>query len=436
MVRIAQPGDTAAGRLASVTLGNTAGANVLEIKDGFGPEPAMVGLTSNGVQLNFVEPMYAPATASALGMSLQVNGTGTAYTPATITGSETSVINVQFNGLAMNAADWALVTYSGSSSANALRDASGKLLTADDSGSPSSYTFALGSSGNNTIDLSGYAVTGWGLDIEAGAGDDLVTGTASHDYIVGGTGADTLRGGAGEDSFQFEQGDSPVLTLNTSVATDAYMLTGATYTFAGGKVEVIENLAVGDQVWLNPPFEGVTGSPWLSMMGGTSTPGNNGLVTNQGYFGVRGTLGANGVFTVGTYNNSPDTLVVYDGDGSSGVSQTGFVLKGVPMGDLEGLMYGSQPIRLRAPTAVNGTEGNDTLNGTYAADVINGLGGDDYLNGNEGNDTLDGGSGNDIAGYWSTWQSTPLNFTSTWRTSGGLQADGLGGTDTLINMLR
>jgi Ca2+-binding RTX toxin-like protein len=435
VVRIAQPGDTAAARLASVTLGNAPGANVLEIQDGFSPEPAMVGLTANGVQLNFVEPMFAPATASALGMSLKVNGTGTAYTPATVTGAGTSVITVQANGLAMNATDWALVTYSGSSSANALRDTSGKLLAAtDDNGNPSSFTFALGSSGNNTIDLSGYAVTGWGLDIEAGAGDDLVTGTASHDYIVGGTGADTLRGGAGEDSFQFEQGDSPVLTLNTSVATDTYMLTGATYTFAGGKVEVIENLEAGDQVWLNPPFEGVTGSPWLSMMGGTSSPGNNGLVTNQGYFGVRGTLGANGVFTVGTYNNSPDTLVVYDGDGSSGVSQTGFVLKGVPMGDLEGLMYGSQPIRLRAPTAVNGTEGNDTLNGTYAADVINGLGGDDYLNGNEGNDTLDGGSGNDIAGYWSTWQSTPLNFTSTWRTSGGLQADGLGGTDTLINI--
>lgn len=435
VVRIAQPGDTAAARLASVTLGNTAGANVLEIQDGFSPEPAMVGLTANGVQLNFVEPMFAPATASALGMSLKVNGTGTAYTPATVTGAGTSVITVQANGLAMGATDWALVTYSGSSSANALRDAAGKLLVpTDDNGNPSSATFALGSSGNNTIDLSGYAVTGWGLDIEAGAGDDLVTGTASHDFIVGGTGADTLRGGAGDDSFGFEQGDSPVLTLNTSVATDAYMLTGATYTFAGGKAEVIESLAVGDQVWLNPPFEGVTGSPWLSMMGGTSSPGNNGLVTNQGYFGVRGTLGANGVFTVGTYNNSPDTLVVYDGDGSSGVSQTGFVLKGVPMGDLEGLMYGSQPIRLRAPTAVNGTAGNDTLNGTYAADVINGLGGDDYLNGNEGNDTLDGGSGNDIAGYWSTWQSTPLNFTSTWRTSGGLQADGLGGTDTLINI--
>ncbi|MEI8266615.1 MAG: Ig-like domain-containing protein [Betaproteobacteria bacterium] len=436
VVRIAQPGDTAAARLFSVTLGNAPGANVLEIQDGFGPEPAMVGLTANGVQLNFVEPMYAPSTPSALGMSLKVNGTGTAYTPASVTGAGTSVITVQANGLALNATDWALVTYSGSSSANALRDAAGKLLAAtDDNGNPSSFTFALGSSGNNTINLSGYAVTGWGLDIEAAAGDDRVTGTASHDYIVGGTGADTLLGGAGDDSFGFEQGDSPVLTLNTSGATDAYMLTGATYTFAGGKAEVIDSLAVGDQVWLNPPFDGVTGSPWLNFVGGTSAPGVNGLVTNQGYFGVRGSLNAtNDVFTVGTYNNSPDTLVVYDGDGSSGVSQTGFVLKGVSMGDLEGLTYGSQPIRLRAPTAVNGTAGNDTLNGTYAADVINGLGGDDYLNGNGGNDTLDGGTGTDIAGYWNAYSASPVNFTSTWRTSGGLQADGLGGTDTLINI--
>jgi hypothetical protein len=137
---------------------------------------------------------------------------------------------------------------------------------------------------------------------------------------------------------------------------------------------------------------------------------------------------------VGTYNNSPDTLVVYDGDGSSGVSQTGFVLKGVSLGDLEGLYYGSGPIRLRAPISLTGTAGNDTLNGSFGADVLNGLGGDDYLNGLEGNDTLDGGAGNDTAAYWFGGQSAPMSFTSTWRTSGGVQADGKGGTDTLISI--
>ena len=434
VVRIAQPGATAADRLASVTLGNAPGANVLEIQDGFRPKPTMEGLTANGVQLNFVEPMYAPATASYLAISLKVNGTGAAYTPSTITGSETSVINVQFTGLSMNASDWALITYSGYTLSDALRDASGKLLAAaDDNGNFSSQTFAQGSSGNNTIDLSGYAVAGWGLDIEAGAGDDLVTGTASHDEIKGGAGADNLRGEAGEDRFSFEQGDSPVLTLNTSVATDLSTLSGATYTFAGGKAEVIEDLAVGDQVRLSPPFDGVTGSPWLNFVGGTSAPGVHGLVTNQGYFGVGGTLGANGVFTVGMNSKGPDTLVVYDGDGSSGVSQTGFVLKGVSLSTLQGFTYDTNlPIRL--PTPVSGTTDNDTLNGTSAPDVLNGQGGDDYFNGNGGNDTLDGGTGTDIAAYWNAYSASPVNFTSTWRTSGGLQADGLGGTDTLTNI--
>lgn len=103
-----------------------------------------------------------------------------------------------------------------------------------------------------------------------------------------------------------------------------------------------------------------------------------------------------------------------------------------------------------------GTAGNDTIYGTESADIINGLAGDDqlegrggndslsggegndYLIGGSGNDTLDGGTqgdfGSDIAGYWLGGYTSPVNFTSTWRTSGGQQADGTGGTDTLINI--
>ena len=403
VVRIAQPGETAAARLASVTLGNAPGANVLEIQDGFSPKPLAVGLSANGVQLNFVEPMYAPSTVSNLAMSLQVNGTGTVYTASTVTGAGTSVITVQANGLAMNATDWALVTYSGHTLADALRDTSGRLLAAtDDSGSPSTYMLAQGSSGANTIDLSSLAVSNRGVDVDAGAGDDLVVGRASQDTVRGGAGADTLRGGAGDDRFSFVQGDSPLLTLNTGFVTDPSTMAGATYTFAGGKAEVIEGFQAGDQVRLNPPFEGVTGASWLSsaqyLVWYGYPLGIDNVVSNQGYFGVGGTLGANGVFTVGMNSNGPDTLVVYDGDSSSGVSQTGFVLKGVSFSTLQGFAYDTfQPIRL--PTPVNGTAGKDSLAGTMGPDVLNGASGDDVLQGAGGNDTMAGGSGSDTFKY-------------------------------------
>jgi Ca2+-binding RTX toxin-like protein len=396
VIRIEQPAADAASRLASVTLGNAPGANVLEIQDGFDPEPVAVSLTSNGAVLTFVEPMNAPATPSALAMSLQVNGAGTVHTPSNVTGSGTASITVQVAGLAMNASDWALVSYAGTGVSNALRDASERLLLArDDNDQPSSHTFALGSSGNNVINLSARAVSDYGLDVEAGAGDDTVTGTAAADWIFGGPGTDVLSGGAGGDGFQFEQGDSPVLTVNTSAVTDTYMMTGAVYTFAGGKAEVIEDFQFGDEIWLSPPFDGITGAAWLNGMT-TQSPGMGtvgGMVTDQRFMGLRGTLGANGVFTVGAYNNSPDTLIIYDGDGASGVGQTGFVLRNVSLNDLEGF-YGGGSIRLR-DTAINGTAGNDNLNGTPSADVINGQGGDDTLNGGGGNDALNGGDGND-----------------------------------------
>jgi Ca2+-binding RTX toxin-like protein len=405
VVRIAQPGDTAAARLASVMLGNAPGANVLEIQDGFSPDPLAVGLTANGVQLNFVEPMYAPSTVSNLALTLQVNGTGTVYTPTTATGAGTSVITVQANGLAMNATDWALVTYSGHTLADALRDTSGRLLAAtDDSGNPSTYTLAQGSSGANTIDLSSLAVSDRGVDVDAGAGDDLVIGSASQDTIQGGAGADTLRGGAGDDSFSFEQDDSPLLTLNTSAATDLRTLAGATYSFAGGKAEVIENLEVGDEVWLRQQFGGKTGSPDLKFWeidnhliainpsgDAVQAPG---MVPDQSYSGVGGTLGANGVFTVGVAGGGPDTLVVYDGDGTNGVSQTGFVLKGVNLSTLQGFADDTNSL-IRLPTPVDGTAGNDSLTGTSGPDVLNGGSGHDVLRGSAGNDAMTGGSGDD-----------------------------------------
>ena len=53
---------------------------------------------------------------------------------------------------------------------------------------------------NDTLDLTGIAVGGIEL-IEAGAGNDNVTGSASGDVISGGAGDDVLAGGAGDDTF-------------------------------------------------------------------------------------------------------------------------------------------------------------------------------------------------------------------------------------------
>ncbi|HAD04554.1 MAG TPA: hypothetical protein DCF93_08000 [Desulfuromonas sp.] len=63
-----------------------------------------------------------------------------------------------------------------------------------------------GNAANNTIDLSG--TTLFNIErIDAGAGNDTVSGSAGHDLIVGGLGVDTLRGGSGDDTYRFSLGD-------------------------------------------------------------------------------------------------------------------------------------------------------------------------------------------------------------------------------------
>jgi Ca2+-binding RTX toxin-like protein len=85
---------------------------------------------------------------------------------------------------------------------------------------------------------------------------------------------------------------------------------------------------------------------------------------------------------------------------------------------------------------LEGGAGNDVLSGGAGNDSLLGGAGSDTLRGNAGNDTLDGGAILDRTNY------TDLNFVSyTDATSGtvvnlqtGTAQDGLGGTDTLINI--
>ncbi|MFA9229647.1 MAG: M10 family metallopeptidase C-terminal domain-containing protein [Microgenomates group bacterium] len=60
----------------------------------------------------------------------------------------------------------------------------------------------VGSAAANVIDLTAVTLTGISL-LQAGAGNDTVTGSAGADRIQGGAGADVLTGGGGADSFVF-----------------------------------------------------------------------------------------------------------------------------------------------------------------------------------------------------------------------------------------
>ena len=316
--------------LTGVTLGNAAGANVVQIQDGQAPDVIVSNLLTNaasggdGLSLNFAEKAFAD---SNLSFTAQQNGLGTVYSTKTIEGSGTSAMNVHFTGLDLADTDWALFNYTGNTLSNGLSDSAGNVAINNSGGS-----FVTGGNGNNTINIS--ALSG-SISINGNAGNDTIAGNASANNINGGTGADTITGGAGVDNFEFQQGDSTTVTVN--VGGDSTLNNGDTFTFAGG-ADIITDFSGGERINLNGFLSNYTGGSNVTWMGGTLP--TNGLTTDQKFFLVQGNF-SGGTFTVN--NAGTDTLVVYDGDSASSTpTQTGVVLQGVVLSNLDANIGGNQ----------------------------------------------------------------------------------------------
>ena len=180
-------------------------------------------------------------------------------------------------------------------------------------------------------DSGGDIKTGYGNDVIHGGGgvddlsshlgDDVLYGHAGNDRLQGSLGSDYLDGGTGTDSFSFYQGDSPLTSyldngtpgLNTG---DVYNLPFGADVIAGSGFST-----VGDQINF------YTGDPKFSAPNLIGSAPTIGLVTDQKIFTVQGNFN-NGSFGVDT-TMGKDTLVVYDGDPTSGVTQTAIVITGV-----------------------------------------------------------------------------------------------------------
>ena len=163
---------------------------------------------------------------------------------------------------------------------------------------------------------------GAGVDeLEGDIGNDLLYGHAGNDNLIGGPGADYLDGGDGADHFTFEQGDSLLTSYLDNGVTG--LNTGDIYNFPFG-VDIIAGsgfATAGDRInFYTSDFN------YLAPVA-LSAPPATGLVTDQKYFTVQGNY-LNGSFTVDT-TGGKDTLVVYDGDPTSGVTQTAIVITGV-----------------------------------------------------------------------------------------------------------
>jgi Ca2+-binding RTX toxin-like protein len=295
------------------------------------------------------------------------------------------------------------------------------------------------SSGSITVDLlAGTASGGGGNDTLSGIEEvngsnfaDSISGDGAANKLNGYDGNDTLNGGAGNDSLNGGDGND---SLSGGDGADQLRGDAGNDTLIGGE-----------------------GNDYLTGgSGDDSLVGGNGFDTADYYFSD-----SSGSITV-------DLLA---GTASGGGGND--TLSGIE--EVNGSNFADSISGDGAANKLNGYDGNDTLNGGAGNDTLNGGAGNDTLLGGEGGDTLDGGSGNDslsggagadilIGGagndtldggvltdrisfgadantvsYASSTAGVNVNFSTVSGdgSSGfGTAADGMGGTDILINVSR
>ncbi len=352
-----------------VTLGTTAGQNVVQIVDSQQPFVSSASLTTGAnaaLVMNFTEKITA---TSGAGWTLLKNGT-TAMSVTGISGSGSNTLTLQ-TSTTLAATDYVLISYN---------SATGNIVDASNNKAEDILPgVAIGGSADTVINLTGKS--GAYTLYDPNGGNDTLTGTADDNFIIGGLGADILNGGEGSDEYKFFQGDSPIVTLNAGA--DGILNTGDTFNFVSGMADIISGgfdvaSEEGDRIWLQA--EG--GTPLHNALTDNGENPVNGKVGDQQYFLTRGNY-ASGVFTVNT-TSGLDTLVVYDGDPAeggydisgqpdgTGISQTGLVVSGITPQQLEDREDGSIGLVINpnadttAPTLQAATIDGDLVTLTYS----------------------------------------------------------------------
>jgi Ca2+-binding RTX toxin-like protein len=236
----------------------------------------------------------------------------------------------------------------------------------------------LGTKGADRFDESGSREAYY---INAGMGDDHVTGGRGRDFLVGGAGHDTLDGREGNDSFIGGGGDDRILG-------------------GSGDDLAIVNLATdgSDQIDLGSGRDKVSVSapamaPQVLVTFTSSEVGNDQaldsdtMANQDGGLAVRLQAEDGSGTLVGAVGRFDDEGVTFESNGAFTFDVRDLV-SGVQRGDAFDAL-------------TLGTKGNDTINlgKTTTAQYVNAGMGDDRVTGGRGKDFLVGGAGNDrIAG--------------------------------------
>ena len=248
------------------------------------------------------------------------------------------------------------------------------------------------SSGTDTLsNIENVTGSAFGDTLIGDAGANVLSGLGGNDTLDGGLGDDTLQGGAGDDVYVASAGNDTVQT--------------------GGGNDTLE---------FGPGFDFEFDSAVIDLASGDLT------IAGQVFDDALQTL-VDATITIQDHLTSPLAFVRFDDD-DDGVLDTFRVASTFDVsGSTENtVIAGSNDAN---GEALVGGFGNDVLLGNAGNDTLDGGLGDDLLSGGAGNDTLEGGAGIDEVDYFDS--ATAINVDLS---IGTATDDGLGGTDTLVNI--
>ncbi len=206
----------------------------------------------------------------------------------------------------------------------------------------------------DVFDLSGLSAMSGLPFIDAGRGDDILTGSDFADDLRGGDGDDVLNGGDGNDTLLGGKGAD---TLNGDDGDDILDGGKGIDTLNGGDGN--DTLRVRGKEGVYDTFNGGTGTDTLQLLGTVALAG---------------------------FDAAAASVEILQGS-ARGLNGTNLA----DVFDLSGLTAAPSGLRF-----IDAKGGNDTLIGSHFDDNLRGGAADDILDGRGGNDILDGGKGRDV----------------------------------------
>ena len=292
---------------------------------------------------------------------------------------------------------------------------------------------ALG--GNDTIDASALTAGVIGLTVDAGDGNDTITGSQGNDTLIGGAGNDTITGGRGDDIALMGDGDDKFI-WNPGDGSDTVEGQGGTDTLVFNGSNVSENIDIsanGSRVRLFRDVGNVTMDLngvehiQLAAAGGADT------ITVNDLTGTDTNLVAIDLAAAGTTtgDGAADQVIVNGTAGSDTIklARSGGV---VTVNGLAAQTTIAHAEGANDTLTINGMAGDDVIDASaLPANVINlvlnGGDGNDLITGSAGNDTVTGGRGNDVT------LMGKGDDTFIWNPGDGSDTvEGQAGTDTLL----